>query len=1019
LQHVLSDPSMQVSATTWSTLSELLDEALDLEPAARAVWMEQLSVTLPALAPSVRKLLEAHASSETADVLARLPTLSGAASAARVSALSPGDRIGPYRLKREIGAGGMADVWLAERADGAFTREVALKLPLINRLRRDLAQRFARERDILARLEHPHIARLYDAGVTDDGLPYLAMEHVDGESIVEYCDQRKLGIEARLQLFRQVLDAVQFAHANLIIHRDLKPTNILVTAEGQVRLLDFGIAKLLADNDTAHETQLTQLSGRALTPDYASPEQIKGEPLTIATDIYSLGVVLYELLAGCRPYRLKVKSAAQLEQAIVDAEPQQPSSAATVECAAARSATQPSLARMLAGDLDTIVLKTLAKLPADRYSTIAEFDQDLRNHATGLPVRAQPASWRYRARKFILRNRLAVGAAGTIAMILLAATAVSIWQARVAMQQTTVAQRESKRAQAVQRFLLDLFRTNTDAQADPVRARETTARELLDIGAARVTQQLNDVPEVQDEVLATLSDMYRAVGLDDRMEEMERRRVETRRQMYGATDPRVAETLIDLARSRQATTQRQQISSLLTEAKALVDARADTPEYVRSTLLVELARLDTYVAITRMRDHAHEAARLIQLPNARRDELSTAWRLEGRANYWLGHWDAAIELHQRSIAEERKHEPEGFSLVLSNVVELAEVHARQGDVPAAERLYRDILDESTRRNGEMHVDTVHVETRLANFLHETSRRTEARRLREATLKKLEQGKSGDTPNLVGQIQRNTASGLYNEGQFEAASHWMAADLELRRRLYPSSTTLATALLSQGLLLLDIGHYDEAAALLAEAASTQRTALGSDAQLMAQARFVLAQARMSIAVGRAQEAIEPLRRLESTSVPKSVVIPLDHVRSQVTLAAAYLQQNQVDNALGAARSALKQLQHSPMRDYYQSLEADASLQLGRAELRAGDFRAAHANLERSLSLRMANDHSNSPWISEAQIALAECLVALGSETQARSLVRRAAAIQASHTELGEHYKRPLTDIRRRLGMTAGV
>ena len=318
---------LKVSAATWNALSQLLDEAFNLEPAARAVWLAELAESQPQLAPTVRKMLAAYTSSETDDFLARSPRLASLLNESRLTALTAGARVGPYRLKRELGAGGMADVWLAERADGAFTRDVALKLPITSRLRRDLAERFARERDILARLEHPHIARLYDAGVSEDGLPYLAMEYVDGLPITEYCDAHKLDIAARLRLFAQVLDAVQFAHASLIIHRDLKPSNILVTAAGEVRLLDFGIAKLLAENETALETQLTQMAGRAMTPDYASPEQIKGESLTIATDVYSLGVVLYELLAGCRPYRLKVQSPAQLENAILVAEPQRLSAA--------------------------------------------------------------------------------------------------------------------------------------------------------------------------------------------------------------------------------------------------------------------------------------------------------------------------------------------------------------------------------------------------------------------------------------------------------------------------------------------------------------------------------------------------------------------------------------------------------------------------------------------------------------------------------------------------------------------
>ena len=213
-----------------------------------------------------------------------------------------------------------------------------------------------------------------------------------------YCDTHKLDIAARLRLFGQVLDAVQFAHASLVIHRDLKPSNILVTASGEVRLLDFGIAKLLAENDIAHETQLTQMAGRAMTPDYASPEQIKGESLTIATDVYSLGVVLYELLAGCRPYRLKVQSSAQLENAILATEPSKPSSALTDEAAHARGMTMSRLCRMLSGDLDTIALKALAKAPADRYLTIAAFAEDLQRHLDGRPVRARPTSWPYRAK---------------------------------------------------------------------------------------------------------------------------------------------------------------------------------------------------------------------------------------------------------------------------------------------------------------------------------------------------------------------------------------------------------------------------------------------------------------------------------------------------------------------------------------------------------------------------------------------------------------------------------------------
>jgi serine/threonine protein kinase len=502
---------MDISAATWNTVSKLLDEALDLEPAARAVWFEQLSATQPALAPSVHKLLAAHASSETDDVLAKLPLLPQGTN--HVTALSPGDRVGPYRLKRELGVGGMADVWLAERADGAFTRDVALKLPMISRLRRDLAQRFARERDILARLEHPNIARLYDAGVSEDSLPYLAMEYVDGQPITEYCDANKLGIEARLKLFGQVLDAVTFAHANLVIHRDLKPSNILVTGDGQVRLLDFGIAKLM-EGESTRETHLTQLAGRALTPDYASPEQIKGEPLTIATDVYSLGVVLYEVLTEVRPYKLKRGSAAELEEAI-----------AVVDAPLASTAVQDRrLKRGLTGDLDAILNKALKKSPAERYPSVEALAADIERKLAGLPVLARPDSIWYRLSRFVLRHKLEAGAvvavlvaipAGAVAQaaVLIAiagGAAVALWQARVARQQAQRAAVQADRAERVKRFVLSIFES---ADAETGGSASMSAAEVLQRARQRVDDEVKNDPQIAVELLTSIGRSL--VGLNE------------------------------------------------------------------------------------------------------------------------------------------------------------------------------------------------------------------------------------------------------------------------------------------------------------------------------------------------------------------------------------------------------------------------------------------------------------------------------------------------------------------------
>src|SRR5882672_10656355 len=284
---------------------------------------------------------------------------------------------------------------------------------MLSRLRRDLAVRFARERDILASLEHPNIARLYDAGVAEDGLPYLAMEFVEGQPITVWCDSHRYGIRERLKLFLQVLDAVQYAHARQVIHRDLKPSNILVTESGQVRLLDFGIAKLLIEGETAEETQLTQVYGRAFTVEYASPEQLRGESLTAASDIYALGVVFYELLTGNRPYQIKASTAALIEQAIVNARIAKPSTNIGQEAAAGRSTTLAKLAHRLKGDLDAIVLKTLAKAPTDRYASAEALADDLQRYLSGEPVEAQPDRLTYRLWKYVLRHRTGTAMAAT------------------------------------------------------------------------------------------------------------------------------------------------------------------------------------------------------------------------------------------------------------------------------------------------------------------------------------------------------------------------------------------------------------------------------------------------------------------------------------------------------------------------------------------------------------------------------------------------------------------------------
>ena len=406
---------MRIPAEHLVALSSLLDEAMDLPEDARGAWLEGLPEPFPGAKVLLAKMLAEDASAGRDVFFDTMPKIAADTVSAQRSGLQTGSRVGIYVLVREIGEGGMATVWLARRTDELIQRPVALKLPHLHLQNARFAERFARERDILANLTHPHIAHLYDAGISPEGQPFLAMEFVSGEPLTDYCTKQTLGLDERLQLFLQVLSAVEYAHTQGVIHRDLKPSNILVRKGGQVVLLDFGIAKLIVDGQ-AGQTELTLHGGVALTPHYASPEQIKGEALGPATDVYSLGVLLYELLSGQRPYELTGSTRGALEQAILFTEPRRPSEVVTQRTRTGDTSTSPETPRSrLRGDLDTIVLKALKKSPTDRYATADAFAEDLRRYLRGDAVSARPDTITYRLRKLAFRHRSALKGAALAA----------------------------------------------------------------------------------------------------------------------------------------------------------------------------------------------------------------------------------------------------------------------------------------------------------------------------------------------------------------------------------------------------------------------------------------------------------------------------------------------------------------------------------------------------------------------------------------------------------------------------
>ena len=464
----------------------LLQTGLELPKNQREAWLAALDASKTRLKPTIAALLQKHAEHETDDFVKDLARLSAATVPGSEATIAPppvvGGVVGPYRLLSPVGEGGMSSVWLAERTDGVLRRKIALKLPHWWALSK-LTERANQEREILASLEHPNIARLYDAGITDDGRPYLALEYIEGKAIDVYCREHRLDVRARVTLITQIARTVAYAHSRLIVHRDLKPSNILVDAQGQVHLLDFGIAKLIEEGSAANKA-LTQVGARVLTPEYASPEQITGSPITTESDVYSLGVVAYELLAGKRPYTFKSSLTADWD--VLSSDVRAPS-IMTDERAAARS---------LRGDLDTIVLKALKKEPSERYASAAAFADDLDRYLRGDPVIARPDSAGYRLRKFAVKHRIAVGAAVAVVLALAAGLAVASWQLRIARA-------EKRRAEEVKEFVASIFRS-----ADPyfTGEQQMKASQLLTLAKERIDREMASQPESSVELLAIVGE---------------------------------------------------------------------------------------------------------------------------------------------------------------------------------------------------------------------------------------------------------------------------------------------------------------------------------------------------------------------------------------------------------------------------------------------------------------------------------------------------------------------------------
>ena len=702
-----------------------------------------------------------------------------------------GVQIGPYRVLREVARGGMGTVYLAERADDQFEQQVALKLIKRGMDSDEVHRRFRAERQILARLNHPHIARLLDGGVTAEGQPWFAMEYVTGLPITRHCGERNLGRDRRLALFESVCDAVRYAHQSLVVHRDLKPSNVLVTDRGEVKLLDFGIAKVL--HATPGDEPLTETNLRAMTPEYAAPEQVRGLPVTTGTDVYALGALLYELLTGRRVHRFERHTPAEIERVICERDPEPPGQG---------------------GDLDTILLKALQKDPSRRYASAEALLEDLRRHRAGLPVRARADTLGYRARKFVRRHQVGVVAAAALVLTLIGGLASTIWQARAAS-------REAAKAREVRDFVVGLFNVSRPTEA---RGREISARELLEQGRRRMDTALADQPEVQAELLDVLGTIYRDLAWLPQADTMLRRSVALSRAVYGAGDPIVAGRLTDLGTVLVAQGRTDDAQPVLEEALR-IRRRALGPRHPEVAVTLSSLALALKGGGDQVRAEAlYREAISISRTHYGDESLQLAEDLNnlGILRWQLNDLAGADTLYRASLAIRRKLlDPDHPSIVIS-LHNLAMLRSSQGRHDEAEPIQREILAQRRRLHPSgRHTDVAYALEGLALTLEPQSRFDEAESLHVEAVGLRKELLGASHPETIGAIN-NLAVVRYRLRDLQGAEAAMREALAgFERTLGPGHQSTRMALNNLGAILSDAGRYTEAEPIIRRALARNR------------------------------------------------------------------------------------------------------------------------------------------------------------------------------------------------------
>jgi len=818
-----------------------------------------------------------------------------------------GSTIGPYRLTQVLGHGGAGTVYLGERADRQYSAQVAVKVVEGAALNAEIGRRFKAERQILASLNHQNIARLIDAGETQDGYPYLVMEYVHGEPIDKYCDRKKLNVEERIDLMLKVCGAIQYAHQNLIVHRDIKPGNILVMPDGTPKLLDFGIAKLLDTSDAAAAMALTRMNDRVLTPEYASPEQILGQTITTASDVYSLGMVLFELLTGLRPYKISTSSQLELErticvidssrastvvrQALTRVASETPHSRDIYTIAESRQITPMRLRARLNGDLDAILARALRKEAVHRYNSVEQFSDDLRRHLAREPVQARQGNWAYYMQRFARRHTFGVAAGTGFVVLITAALVVVSMQSKRIAEERDAANRERQTSEAVASFMTNVF----DA-ADPfsVQDKEVTAKELLDNAAERIRNDLNQEPAVKARLLEQIGRSYEHQGYAQLGVGLLEESLKIKEQQLGTNDPSLAATL-------------QYLGNLQLDQGSLDSSRAS---FKRARSILQLNSLENSAAYATL--------------------LSDSGKLELNAN----NLEVAASLLNEAIPLLQATFAKDHTLVGTALTRLARVRIWHRNFQDAEPLAREAVRIQSSRLPELHPESVLAISALGESLLGQGKASEAAPYIEKALENSTRIYGSDSSRLTFNLQliidlRRAQNRLPEAAQFAQD----ALDVSLRRYGDNNQYTAYTRT-TLGIIEWQLGNYAKAESELRRAIEIYGNSLPPTHAYVTAAEYYLAEALLAqrkydetIALSRLT-----LEKLAAAKEPATRV-----ARSQSTLGQALLARNQVRDGRQLLENSYQILSLSPSAN-------TPALKLTRERLRALGLLAADDNTQ---------------------------------------------------------------------------